>query len=486
MAQLARRAHAPRADAPAVDRHGSRRRAPAAARGPARACSCPSRSGRRARAARPGASVSEARSSARTRPKALGDRVSAEHGRSTGRARRRRRGRGRAGRSCSGRSGPGSGRRTRSATGSAVSSGGKPRDRPCPRARAARAAARGRTGATGAAKNAAVGPTSTIRLAYSSASRPPSRSARRRSCVITSSAAAARGDLEQLLGGGVDERGVQPGGRLVGDHELGLADQRHRVDHALLHPARELVDVAAAELVEVQPELAEQLAQPRRGPARSLSPRARAASSSCPPSRRTGFSAEAGRLRDQRDPPPAHARAARAATRAAARRRRAGPTRCTSALRGSSRSSECASTVLPLPLSPTTSSSSPGAMLSARRPTAPARRRAACGTRPRGPRSPAALIAPAPIASGGAAARASARRASRSSSRPAGSPARGRARSTSRRPAASAGRRRGCCPATPRARAGPSPRNEYADSWKIACGTVSTNARPIAGSRCGR
>src|SRR5204863_525009 len=72
----------------------------------------------------------------------------------------------------------------------------------------------------------------------------------------------AGGDRAQLLGRRLDEIGVQAGGRLVGDDDVRLADERHRVDDALLHAARELMDVARGDEAEVQPEVGEQLAQP--------------------------------------------------------------------------------------------------------------------------------------------------------------------------------------------------------------------------------
>ena len=318
----ARGARTPQAlDAPAVDRHRRRRRAPAAARGPARACSCPTRSGRRARAARPGASVSEARSQRAHAAEGLRDRVSAEHGRSTGRARRRRRGRGRAAESE--QRSKRSGQRSANAQcdGSAVSSGGRPGIARPSRSGSARSSSRpyGCDGRVEERRGRA-----DLDDPARVQQREPAAEPLGQAQVVRDheQRRSARGDLEQLLGGGVDERGVQPGGRLVGDHELRLADQRQRVDDALLHAARELVDVAAAQLVEVQVELGRAARAAAPEPRCSLSPRARAASTSCPPRRRTGFSDDAGRLRDQRDPPPARRRAARAATRAAARRRR--------------------------------------------------------------------------------------------------------------------------------------------------------------------
>ena len=147
VAQLARRAHAPRADARAVDRHGAavglqqqredlRERALAR---PARADE-PEPLARRER-------ERDALSSARTRPKrfvidsalSMGEAPGEEAaggGVEVGQ-----------GRACSGRSGPGSGRRTRSARAARSAPAPGPGS-PCPRARAARAAARARTGAT--------------------------------------------------------------------------------------------------------------------------------------------------------------------------------------------------------------------------------------------------------------------------------------------------------------------------------------------------
>lgn len=38
--------------------------------------------------------------------------------------------------------------------------------------------------------------------------------------------------------------GIEPGGRLVENQQLGIARERHRDDDALLHPARELMWIA--------------------------------------------------------------------------------------------------------------------------------------------------------------------------------------------------------------------------------------------------
>ena len=58
---------------------------------------------------------------------------------------------------------------------------------------------------------------------------------------------------------------VERGGRLVGDHQVGVAGERHRDHHPLLLTARQLVGVAAG-AVGVEPDLLEQLGDARGAP----------------------------------------------------------------------------------------------------------------------------------------------------------------------------------------------------------------------------
>ncbi|MBM7785946.1 hypothetical protein JOD67_002626 [Tenggerimyces flavus] len=49
------------------------------------------------------------------------------------------------------------------------------------------------------------------------------------------------GEPAQGVGGPFDQRAVQAGGGLVGEDDLRAASQREREDHALRHPAGQLV-----------------------------------------------------------------------------------------------------------------------------------------------------------------------------------------------------------------------------------------------------